>query len=65
MLLLIYISLFLSGVYYCLNVFLVCHRENVGTNIKFLVKLGKSGSEIRELLVQVFGGNAMKKTAVY
>jgi len=34
-------------------------------NIKFLVKLGKSGNEIREVLVQVHGDNAMKKTAVY
>ena len=50
---------------------LVCRRENVGdciratSNIKFLVKLGKSGNEIREMLVQVYGDNAMKKTAVY
>ena len=35
------------------------------TNIKFLVKLGKSGNEIRQMLVQVYGGNAMKKTVVY
>ena len=35
------------------------------TNIKFLVKLGKSGNEIRGILVQVYGDNAMKKTAVY
>jgi len=35
------------------------------TNIKFLVKLGKSGNEIREILVQVYWENAMKKTAVY
>ena len=35
------------------------------TNIKFLVKLGKSGYKIREMLVQVYGDNAMKKTAVY
>ena len=35
------------------------------TNIKFLVKLGKSGNEIREMLVQVYGDSAMKKTAVY
>jgi len=35
------------------------------TNIKFLVKLGKSGNEIREMLVQVYGVNAMKRTAVY
>jgi hypothetical protein len=33
--------------------------------IKCLVKLGKGGNEIRELLVQVYGDNAMKKTAVY
>ena len=35
------------------------------TNIKFLVKLGKSGNEIRDMLVQVYGDNAMKKTADY
>jgi hypothetical protein len=29
-----------------------------------LGKLGKSGSEIREMLLQVYG-NAMKKTTVY
>jgi hypothetical protein len=40
-------------------------HENVRTNVKFLVKLGKSGSKIREMLVQVYGDNAMKKTAVY
>jgi hypothetical protein len=34
-------------------------------NIRFLVKLGKSGSEIREMLVQVYRDNVMKKTAVY
>jgi hypothetical protein len=34
-------------------------------NIKFLVQLGKSGSEIREMLVQVYGNNAMNKTVVY
>jgi hypothetical protein len=34
-------------------------------SIKFPVKLGKSGSEIREMLVQAYGDNAMKKTAVY
>ncbi|PNF22077.1 hypothetical protein B7P43_G08889 [Cryptotermes secundus] len=31
---------------------------------EFLVKLGKNGSEIREILVQVYGDNAMKKMAV-
>jgi len=35
------------------------------TNIKFLVKLGKSGNEIREMLVQVYEDNSTKKTAVY
>jgi hypothetical protein len=35
------------------------------TNIKFLVKVDKSASKIREMLVQVYGDNGMKKTAVY
>jgi len=35
------------------------------TNIKFLVKLGKGGNKIREMLVQVYGDIAVKKTAVY
>ena len=35
------------------------------TNIKFLVKLGKSGNEIRKMLAQVYKDNGMKKTAVY
>ena len=34
------------------------------TNIKFLVKLGKSGNEMREILLQVYGVNAMKRTVV-
>jgi hypothetical protein len=34
-------------------------------NTKFLVKLGKSGSKIREMLLQVYRGNARKKSAVY
>jgi len=69
--LLIYGSLFLSGFYYCLRVFW-CAAARMSkleleqrTNIKFLVKLGKSGNEIREMLVQVYGENAMKKTAAY
>jgi hypothetical protein len=37
-----------------------CRRKN----IRFLVKVGKSGSKIREMLVQVYGDNVMKKTAV-
>ena len=66
-LLLIYGSLFLSDIYYCLPVFW-CAAAKMSeleleqrTNIKFL---GKSGNEIREILVQVYGDNAMKKTAV-
>jgi hypothetical protein len=35
------------------------------TNIKFLVKLGKTESKIRDILVQLYGDNAMKKTTVY
>jgi hypothetical protein len=31
---------------------------------ELLVKLGRSGSKIREMLVQVYGDIAMKKTAV-
>jgi len=71
LLLLIYGSLFLSGIYCCLRVFW-CAAARMSeleleqrTNIKFLVKLGKSGNEIRAMLVQVYGDNAMKKTAVY
>jgi len=70
-LLLIYGSLFLSGIYYCLRVFW-CTAAKMSelelqqrTNIKCLVKLAKSGNEIREMLVQVYRDNAMKKTAVY
>jgi predicted transposase YdaD len=36
----------------------------VSLKIKFLVKLGKSGHEIMEMLVRVYGDNAVKKTAV-
>ena len=67
----IYGSLFLSGIYYCLRVFRCAAARMSGvelqqrTNIKFLVKLRNSGNEIREMLVQVYGDNAMKKTAVY
>ena len=57
-LLLIYGSLFLSGIYYCLRVFW-CAAARMSeleleqrTNIKFLVKLGKSGNQIREMLVE-------------
>jgi len=70
-LLLIYGSLFLSGIYYCLHVFwcVVTRMSELELeqrmNIKFLVKPGKSRNEIREMLVQVYGDNAMKKTAVY
>jgi len=70
-LLFIYDVPFLCVIYYCLRVFwcaaarlseLVLEEQ---TNIKFLVKLGKSGKEIRDILVQVYGHNVMKKTAVY
>jgi hypothetical protein len=50
-LLLIYGSLFLSGVYYCPSVFWCA----VARMSELLVKLGKSGSKIREMLVQVYG----------
>jgi hypothetical protein len=59
--LLIYGSLLLSSVYYCLRVFWC----TVAKMPELPVKLDKSGSEIREILVQVYGDNAMKKTAVY
>jgi len=59
--LLIYGSLFLSGIYYCLRVF-CCAAARMSeleleqrTNIKFLVKLGKSGKEIREMIVHIYG----------
>jgi hypothetical protein len=35
------------------------------TNIKFLVKLGKSGQEILEMLETVNGQSAMKRKTVY
>jgi hypothetical protein len=44
---------------------LVCHHGNVRMKVKFLVKVSKSGCKIREMLVQVYGDNAMRKTAVY
>jgi hypothetical protein len=56
-LLLIYGSLFLSGVCYCLSVFWCAVAKmselelEERMNIKFLFRLGKSGSEIREMLV--------------
>ena len=68
---LIHGSLFLSGICYCLRV-IWCAIARMSEleleqwmNIKFFVKLGKSGHEIREMLVQVYRDNAMKKTAVY
>jgi hypothetical protein len=44
---------------------LLSRHENVKTNIKFLLKLGKSGSKIRGMLAKVYGDNARKKTALY
>jgi len=65
-LLLISGSLFLSDICYCLCVFW-CTAVRMSeleleqqTNIKFLVKLGKSGNKIREMLVQFYRDNAMK-----
>jgi hypothetical protein len=49
----------------------VCHHKNVGAGItaanehKFLGILGKSGNKIREMLVQVYGDNTIKKIVVY
>jgi len=55
-----YGSLFLSGICYCLRVFR-CAAERMSElelqqrkNIKFIVKFGKSGNEIRDMLVQVY-----------
>jgi hypothetical protein len=56
-----YGSLFLSGIYYCVSVFWCA----VMRMSELFVELGKSGSKIREMLVQAYRGNAMKKTEVY
>ena len=60
MLLLIYGSLFLSCIYYRLRVFW-CAAARISeleleqrTNIKFLVKLGKIGNEIRQMSGKVY-----------
>ena len=56
---------------YCLRVFWCAAARMLEleleqqTNIKFLIELGKSGNEIREMLGRVYGDNAMKKTAFY
>jgi len=68
--LLIYGSLFLSGIYYCLRLSFCAaarmseHELEQRTNIKFVVNLGKSENVIREMLVQVYRDNVMKKTYV-
>jgi len=60
---LIYGSLFLSRIYYCLRVFWCAAARMLEleleqrTNIKFLVKLGMSGNEIKEMFVQVYEEN--------
>jgi hypothetical protein len=59
-LLLISGSFCLSGVYYCLNVFWCAVAR-----MSELLIFGKSGSEIRKMLVQVYGDSAMKKITVY
>jgi hypothetical protein len=61
-LLLIYGSLFLSGIYYCLSVLWCAVARMSESELEFLVKLGKSGSKIREMLMLVYRDNAMKKT---
>jgi len=59
-LLLVYGSCFLSGICYRLRVFWCAAARMSGLeleqrmNIKFLVKLEKSGYEIREMLVKVY-----------
>ena len=40
------------------------HELEQRTNIKFVVNLGKSENVIREMLVQVYRDNVMKKTYV-
>ena len=63
LLLLIYGSPFLSGIYYSLRVFWCAAARMLEleleqrTNIKFLVKLGMSGNEIKEMFVQVYEEN--------
>ena len=61
----------MSGMYYCLRVFW-CAAARMSeleleqrTDIKFLVKFGKSSNEIRRMLVQGYGDSAMKNSAVY
>jgi len=60
-LLLIYGSLFLTGICNCLRVFWCAAARmwelelQQRTSIKFRIKLGKSGNEIRQMLVQVYG----------
>jgi hypothetical protein len=63
-LLLMYGSLFLS-VFWSADARMPELELEQRTKIKFLVKLEKSGNEVREMLVQVYGDNAMKKTAIY
>jgi len=60
-LLLIYGSLFLSGIYCCLHVFWCAATRKSEleleqrTNIKFLVKLGKSGNKTRDVSASLQG----------
>ena len=57
--------LLLLCVFWCATARILELELEQRTNIKFIVKLGKSGNEIREKLVQVYGDNAMMKTTVY
>jgi hypothetical protein len=40
---------------------LLCSCEKIERNIIFLAKLGKSGSKIREMLIQVYGDFSIPK----
>jgi transcription elongation factor GreA-like protein len=60
-LLLIHGSPFLSGTYYR-QIMFWCAVVRMS---ELLFKLGNSGSEIREMLVQVYADNVIKKRAVY
>jgi len=52
-LLLIYGSLFLSGIYYCLCMFWCAAARRSELELEQRTELGKSGNETREMLVQL------------
>ena len=61
----IWVAFITVGVFWCATARMSELELEQWTNIKFLVKLGKSGNEIRQMLVHIYRDNAMKKTAVY